>query len=163
MDHQVSLLVDWFDGNGSPASYEQIVGDIKTHSLDNGTLYVGSDSQFYNTGVILTSAIILHGADGQKGGRYFVNRRKLKPEAYRILAVRILAEAEQTIDIATRIVEEVPDIKIELHVDVSNTDKNEATSNLAKMVIGYVVGNGFDCKVKPDAFAAASVADKHSK
>jgi predicted RNase H-related nuclease YkuK (DUF458 family) len=159
----VSLLTDWFDGAGAPASYEQIVDDIKAHHLGNGTLYVGSDSQFYNSGVILTSAIILHGAEGQRGGRYFVNRRKLKPEAYRILAVRILAEAEQTIDIAIRIVEEIPDIKIELHVDVSNTDKNEATSNLAKMVIGYVAGSGFDCKVKPEAFAAASVADKHSK
>jgi len=159
----VSFLVDWFDGNGTPASYEQIIEDIKRHHLNNGTLYVGSDSQFYNTGVVLSSALILHGAEGQQGGRYFVSRRKLKPESYRVLAVRILAEAEQTIDIATRIVEEVPDIKIELHVDVSNTDKNEATSNLAKMVIGYVAGSGFDCKVKPDAFAAASVADKHSK
>jgi hypothetical protein len=159
----VSLLTDWFDGKGAPASYEQIVGDIKKHHLNDGTLYVGSDSQFYNTGVVLSSALILHGAEGQRGGRYFVNRRKLKPEAYRILAVRILAEAEQTIDIATHIVEEIPDIKIELHVDVSNTDKNEATSNLAKMVIGYVMGSGFDCKIKPDAFAAASVADKHSK
>ena len=159
----MSFFADWFDGNGQRATYEQIINDIKTHHLNNGTLYVGSDSQYYNTGVVLTSAIILHGADGQQGGRYYINRRKLKPESYRVLAVRILAEAEQTINVANDIVKSVPNVKIELHVDISNTDKNEATSDLAKMVIGYVVGNGFECKIKPDAFAAASVADKHSK
>ena len=159
----MSFFVDWFDGNGQRATYEHIIDDIKTHHLNNGTLYVGSDSQYYNTGVVLTSAIILHGAEGQQGGRYYINRRKLKPESYRVLAVRILAEAEQTINVANDIVKSVPNVKIELHVDISNTDKNEATSDLAKMVIGYVVGNGFECKIKPDAFAAASVADKHSK
>jgi len=31
------------------------------------------------------------------------------------------------------------------------------------MMIGYARGNGFECKIKPQAFAASSVADKHSK
>jgi len=31
------------------------------------------------------------------------------------------------------------------------------------MLIGYVKGSGYECRIKPDAFAAASIADKHSK
>ena len=31
------------------------------------------------------------------------------------------------------------------------------------MLIGYAKGVGFKCKVKPNAFAASSIADKHSK
>ena len=34
---------------------------------------------------------------------------------------------------------------------------------LAKMLVGYVKGSGYECKTKPHAFAAASIADKHSK
>jgi hypothetical protein len=80
-----------------------------------------------------------------------------------VLVTRILAETERTIRIAHDIAHLFPDIKMEVHVDVSNTDRQNATSNLASMIVGYVTGNGFDCKVKPEAFAAASVADKHSK
>ncbi|MAF43045.1 MAG: hypothetical protein CMI54_02585 [Parcubacteria group bacterium] len=153
----------WFDGNGKLVDYAEVIDNIEEHYNNNGTVYVGSDSHLYKRNFILSSAIILHGADGQKGGRYFITRAKFRPEPFNSLAKRIITEAEKTIMVSRNIVDLYPDIKIELHVDVSNVDKNEATSNLAQTVIGYVVGNGFNCKVKPNAFAAATVADKHSK
>ena len=55
------------------------------------------------------------------------------------------------------------EIKKELHLDISPSDKKERTSRFADMMIGYAKGVGFACKVKPDAFAATSVADKHNK
>ena len=111
----------------------------------------------------MSSAIVLHGAYEQRGGKYFITREKMSSKKMTVLATRILAEAERTLRIAQDIAMLFPDIKMELHVDVSNTDKETATSNLASMIVGYVTGNGFDCKIKPEAFAAASVADKHSK
>ena len=75
----------------------------------------------------------------------------------------MIKEAEQTIDLAQQISEKIPNIKLELHLDISNTEKGEGTSYLANMLIGYVKGSGYECKIKPDAFAAASIADKHSK
>ena len=42
-------------------------------------------------------------------------------------------------------------------------ENKEGTSHLAKMLVGYVRGSGYVCKIKPHAFAAASIADKHSK
>ena len=37
------------------------------------------------------------------------------------------------------------------------------TKSDAEELIGYAKGSGFDCKIKPEAFAAYCVADKHSK
>ena len=154
---------NWFDGNGNPVEYLTILDQIEEHHLGDGTVYIGSDSHLHSHGFILSSAIVLHGAEDQRGGKYYVSSTKLDKNSYHSLAERILAETEKTIMIAHDVVALFPEIKIELHIDVSNTDKNEATSNLAKTVIGYVSGNGFSCKVKPNAFAAASVADKHTK
>ena len=58
---------------------------------------------------------------------------------------------------------EVASILIELHLDISASDKKEATSRFSDMLVGYAKGVGFPCKIKPDAFAATSVADKHNK
>jgi len=153
----------WFDGNGNIVAYAELIDFIEEHHSNNGMVYIGSDSHLYKQNFILSSAVVLHGADGQQGGKYFITRAKFRPDPYESLMKRIITEAEKTIMIAHNIVDHFPNIKVELHIDISNADKNEATSKLAQMVIGYVVGNGFDCKVKPDAFAAASVADRHSK
>ena len=59
--------------------------------------------------------------------------------------------------------EQVPTAKLELHLDISPYDANEGSSHLANMLVGYVRGSGYACKTKPYAFAAASIADKHSK
>ena len=159
----MALMYSWFAGDGTPVDFAQIIETVEEHYFKDGTVYVGSDSQPHNGGCILSSAIVLHGAEGQQGGHYFITREKITSKGMTVLATRILAETEKTIRIAHDIVHLFPDIKIELHVDVSNTDKKAATSNLASMVVGYVTGNGFTCKIKPEAFAAASVADKHSK
>ncbi len=56
-----------------------------------------------------------------------------------------------------------PEIKVEIHLDVSASDKKESTSQFSDMLVGFARGAGFETKIKPDAFAAASIADKHSK
>ena len=58
---------------------------------------------------------------------------------------------------------DIPSAKLELHLDISPQESREGTSHLAKMLVGYVKGSGYECRIKPDAFAAASIADKHSK
>ena len=75
----------------------------------------------------------------------------------------MIKEAENTISLANKIIELVPSAKLELHLDVSPHDAHEGTSHLANMLVGYVRGSGYECKTKPYAFAAASIADKHSK
>jgi predicted RNase H-related nuclease YkuK (DUF458 family) len=153
----------WFAGDGRPVEYTEMIEIIEEHHSADGTVYIGSDTQPHRGGCIMSSAIVLHGAYNQRGGKYFISREVITSKTMVFLATRILAEAERTIQIAQDVATLFPDVKMELHVDISNTDKETPTSNLASMIVGYVTGNGFDCKLKPEAFAAASVADKHSK
>ena len=75
----------------------------------------------------------------------------------------MIKEAENTISLANTIINEVKAAKLELHLDISPQENGEGTSHLAKMLVGYVRGSGYECRIKPFAFAAASIADKHSK
>ncbi len=153
----------WNSGSGVKKTFNDILEEAKEHSKFNGTVYIGTDSFFRKDQCIFSNAICFYGAEGQQGGRYFFCRSKHSKKLYKNLSTRMIKEAEQTIYLAQKISEQIKNVKLELHLDVSNTDKGEGTSYLAKMLIGYVKGSGFECKVKPDAFAAASIADKHSK
>ena len=153
----------WNSGSGTKKSFNEILKEAEEHTDINGTVYVGADSFFRKDQCIFSNAICFYGADGQQGGRYFFKRVKLSKKQFPNLSIRMIKEAEQTINLAQQISEKIPNIKLELHLDISNTEKGEGTSYLANMLIGYVKGSGFECKIKPDAFAAASIADKHSK
>jgi uncharacterized protein len=153
----------WHSGNGEEYSFEDIVHFIYEHSNSNGTVYIGTDSFFIKDKCIFSNAICLYGASDQQGGRYFFVRKKTPKNHFPNLVVRMIKEAEETIEIAKHISERFPNVKLELHLDISSADKKTKTSQLANMLIGYVKGSGYECKIKPHAFAAASIADRHSK
>ena len=153
----------WFTGSGKEVKFDDIIYQIKEHSFANGMVYVGTDSFFKKMDCIFSTAICLYGADNQSGGRYFFKKTKFSKKKFPVLSLRMLKEAENTINMAKEIVDRCSWTNIDLHLDISSSDKDEGTSHLANMLIGYVKGSGFNCKVKPDAFAAASLADKHSK
>ena len=52
---------------------------------------------------------------------------------------------------------------IELHLDVSPFAANNGTSKYSDMLKGYVQGYGVNYRLKPDAWASQTIADKHSK
>jgi len=153
----------WYTGNNNNITFNDIIEQIKKHTLLNGTIYLGTDSFFIKNKCIFATAICLYGADKQKGGRYFYTKSSLNKKQFPELSIRMIKEAENTINLANTIMYDIPSAKLELHLDISPQESREGTSHLAKMLIGYVKGSGYECKIKPDAFAAASIADKHSK
>ena len=157
------LKTTWNTGSKDIIDFNDIIEQIKKHTLLNGTVYIGTDSFFIKNKCIFATAICLYGADKQKGGRYFYIKTSLNKKQFPELSIRMIKEAEKTINLANHIVELIPTAKLELHLDISPQENNEGTSHLAKMLVGYVKGSGYECKIKPDAFAAASIADKHSK
>ena len=154
---------NWNTGTKNKINYTSIILQIKEHSKENGTVYIGTDSFFIKDNCIFSTAICLYGADNQQGGRYFYTKTKLNKKQFPELSIRMIKEAENTITLANDIMHQVPTAKLELHLDISPHDANEGTSHLANMLVGYVRGSGYECKTKPYAFAAASIADKHSK
>ena len=154
---------NWHTGSGESITFDEIVDIIKEHSKRNGNVFVGTDSFVQKKKCIFSTAIALANADGQKGGRYFFKKNKFNISKYNTLMQRITSEVQYSIDIGMKILQLCPKISIELHLDISDSDKNTKTSKFSEMLVGYAKGNGFDCKIKPDAFAATSIADKHSK
>jgi len=157
------MMSKWFTGAGESIEFDEIVAIVKNHAKADGTIYVGSDSFLHKRECVFSSAICLRNAEGQHGGRYFIKRNIFKSERFKTLMVRIMAEVQTSIDVGMELLHFCPQINIELHLDVSSSNKNTKTSKFSDMLVGYAKGNGFECKVKPDAFVASSIADKHSK
>jgi len=55
-----------------------------------------------------------------------------------------------------------PSENIEIHLDV-NSKKGNVSYTLADQLSGYAKSAGFECKVKPDSWAASGVADCHTR
>lgn len=159
----IRLTDKWTTGGGMVMSLEEVLEVIRKHSLANGQVSVGTDSFIRKNECIFSTAICLYGATSQQGGRYFINKFKLDASVYKTLLQRILAEVQNSVELGTSLLEINPNLSIELHLDISEAGKNRATSKFADMLVGYAKGAGFNYKVKPYAFAAACVADKHSK
>ena len=153
----------WFSGSRKEIHYNDVLEEIKKHSKQKGQVYIGTDSHIANKHCVYSTAICLHGAKDQVGGKYFFQRTKFDANKFPTLMERIMHEVENTVNTGLKILSECPKVQIELHLDISPSDKKESTSRFADMMIGYAKGVGFPCKVKPDAFAATSVADKHNK
>ena len=157
------LKTTWNTGSKDIIYFNDIIEQIKIHCNYNGTVYIGTDSFFIKNKCIFSTAICLYGADNQQGGRYFYTKTILNKKKFPELSIRMIKEAENTIILANNIIELIPSAKLELHLDISPQENNEGTSHLANMLVGYVKGSGYECRIKPYAFAAASIADKHSK
>ena len=153
----------WFNGSNKYVSFEDIAVDIQNHSKNGGTVYIGTDSQIIRNQCIFSTAIVLHGANDQVGGNFYIRRQKFGSKIYSTLLERIYSEVESSVQIAMKIIKNCPKVDIELHLDISGSDKGEKTSKFADMLMGYAKGVGFECKIKPDAFAASTIADKYNK
>jgi len=84
---------------------------------------------------------------------------------YSTLSTRITEEVRRSIEIAEYLMNDhhiLPEM-LEVHLDVSPFAAKNGTSKLSDMLKGYVQGYGFTCKLKPNAWASQSVADRHSK
>jgi len=145
-------------------SFDQVLDEIVTvmeeDPKDHYEIMVGSDSHSLPGEVNFVSAIIVHRVG--KGGRYFWCRQR--QQRIYTLRQKIYHEATLSFELAQLLMEElqlrtVLDYDLEIHVDVGRVGK---TRELIDEVVGMIVGSGFRVKIKPDSYAASSVADKHA-
>mgnify|MGYP003627575356 CR=1 FL=1 len=153
----------WFTGSGDQINFDEILTIIKDHSKKAGLISVGTDSHIKKRNCIFSTAICLHKSSNTGGSRYFFKKVEFRKQKYSSLLPRITEEVRKSIEVGMKILEYNPVIDIELHIDISGPNKEHKTSKFADMLVGYATGAGFSCKIKPEAPAASSVADKHSK
>ena len=158
----MSKTIKWISGTGDVHDFSYIAKCIKEHVHHDGEIFVGTDSFITGDECVFATAVCLHGANGQKGGKYFFKRTRKPRKKFSELLVRILKEVQDSIDIALNIAEKFPDARLEIHLDIG-TGQNNKTSKFVNMLTSYAKSTGFKCKIKPYAWASASVADRHSK
>ena len=152
----------WVSGSGQEYSYTDILSFIESHVSKQGEIFIGTDSMLDRRSCIFVTAICLHGANDQLGGRYFFIRTKDKSEPYKNLKVRIMQEVFSSIETGHNVKEVFPDANIEIHIDVGTTIRSQ-TRHLADIVTGWTRAAGFICRIKPYSWASTAVADKHTK
>jgi predicted RNase H-related nuclease YkuK (DUF458 family) len=154
---------NWQTGLSKQIDFSDVIRLIKEHTLSGSKIFIGSDSFINKKKICFASAICLHG--GELGNRYFFFREFVKKTSFLSLSPRITEEVQRSLDIACVLVENFSfsNDSIELHMDISPSSSSAATSWLSDMLKGYVSGFGLDCKIKPDAWASQSIADRHSK
>ncbi len=152
----------WYTGSGYEISMKGIEEELKTHISNNGDVFIGCDSFLKAEKCIFASVICLHGADNQSGGRYFWIREQYKAAKYHNLQYRIFSEVSKTVTLAMKLSDRFPKANIELHIDISSKETAK-THKFVDALTGFAKSVGFNCQIKPYAWAAAAIADKHSK
>lgn len=122
---------------------------------------IGSDSQGYTGGVAFVTAIIVH---RMGGGAIYFWQKILDTTNHWVLKTRMYEEAILSMTLAQQFMEQftiegIFSFNVEIHVDIGETGK---TRELIGEVVGMVKGSGFDVKIKPEAYGAASVADRYT-
>jgi predicted RNase H-related nuclease YkuK (DUF458 family) len=64
--------------------------------------------------------------------------------------------------IADEIRKTKPELLINVHADIASSPANKS-NKVAKVAQSYISGMGFSAAIKPDAWAAATIADKLTK
>jgi predicted RNase H-related nuclease YkuK (DUF458 family) len=87
-------------------------------------------------------------ADGRKRDKELVNER-------------MVFEVGKSIEVATEIAEllDVYEIPLEIHADINPNPKHDSNKAL-QSAVGYILGMGYEFKIKPEAWAASTAADR---
>ena len=157
------LNLSWVSGSGEEKKFDEIVKILKDSLKKGSKIFIGSDSFMTKRKVNFATAICLYGGSGSS--RYFFAREYLPQKSFNVLVSRITEEVRRSVDLAEHIMTNynIKSKDIELHIDVSPFYMKNGTSKFCDMLRGYVTGAGFECRVKPEAWASQTVADKHSK
>lgn len=143
----------WLDPHGNQKKLSDIINQID----ETCEVFVGSDSQL-NSGFWIFASVICLYWPGQ-GGRYFFRRDKKCRSTYSCLEDRLLSEVHSSVIIADEIRQRKPWLQIHVHADIASNPQ-EKSNKVAKIAQSYIAGMGFSAAIKPDAWAAATIADK---
>ena len=140
---------------------EEIRNEI-LNSPQDSSVYIGSDSKVYSATdcqmVAYVTVIILH-YGSSKGAKIFKAHKTAK--YFGQIRQRLMDEVTEAISAGMAISDVIENRKFEIHLDI-NRDERFKSAKLVKEATGYVLGTlGLEPVLKPDSFAASSVADKY--
>ncbi|MCD6178205.1 hypothetical protein J7K03_03080 [bacterium] len=147
---------------------EEIVAWMQEKPQKEYEVIVGCDSSSDKEPHFPVAVVILRKGEG---GRFFLKKIKYKNKKFFNWHQRILEEVLISCDLALKLREalelkigKLPEIKKRFQFKYIHADIGEegATRDMIKEVIGLIRGNGFEAKIKPEAYVASVVADRFS-
>ncbi|SDK07389.1 ribonuclease H-like YkuK family protein [Natronincola ferrireducens] len=145
-------------------SFEQVCEKIKEYTIkdleSDYVISVGTDSQNIDGYTKMVSVIAI--VRRTKGGIFFYDIKRVKK--IKNLRQKIFKETQYSIDLASKVMEFLDENRIyaalEVHVDIGI---NGHTKKLIREIVGWVIGSGFKCCMKPDSYTSSGIADRISK
>ncbi len=139
---------------------EAIVEGMRADPKARYEILIGTDSSVNGGHVDYVSAIVVHKIG--KGGRYYWKR--VRENKTFSLRQRIWREAWLSFELAQRLLKGLSSLSplpfnLEIHVDIG---EKGPTKEMIDEVVGMIIGSGFAVRIKPQAYAASSVADKYT-
>lgn len=161
----------FFNPTKGNIAFDQVIKEIFSYIKESPAkkyeVIVGCDSCSGESPTFPVAIVILRtGA----GGRFFLKKVRYKNRIFHNLHDRILEEVLLSCQLAlkTRDALKKHTIKGEdsceyefryIHADINENGK---TKDMIKEVVGLINGNGFEAKIKPEAYVASVVADRFS-
>ncbi len=149
------------------AVMEEMLNYIEEKPENFYDIIVGCDSSSEEQPNFPVALVILRKGEG---GRFFLKKVKYKNKKFYNLHQRILEEVLLSCQLALflreKFEERVKNLDKNLnfqfryiHADVG---ENGPTRDMIKDIVSLIKSNGFEAKIKPDAFAATVVADRYT-
>ena len=144
---------------------DEILGYIGDKSEKFYDIIVGCDSSSGETPDFPVAVVILRVGEG---GRFFLKKINYKNRKFYNWKTRILEEVFLSCELALFLREslekKLKDTSFNyqfryIHADIG---ENGDTREMIKEVTGLIRGNGFEPKIKPESYAASTVADRYS-
>ena len=143
--------------------YRSIINFIKNDPESDYKLIVGTDSHPGVEEVVFVTAIVIYRKG--RGGKFYYHKEKLELDVN--FKKRIFQEVARSLEVASNLTEglirdqnSIQNLDMEIHVDVG---EKGPSSEIIKEVVGMVVGSGYEAMIKPDSYAASTVADRFTK
>lgn len=153
----------WRRGTKKIIEYDCIIQFLKEASQHEHEIILGTDSQPFNSGTFLVTAIVVLCNNQQYHCRYFYKEHGERPR-HHSLYERIYSETDTTIQIASHIRELIPNANISIHLDISHESSSARTGRFSRSLVAMVRGYGYEnVEIKPNAWCASKLADKHTK
>jgi len=144
---------------------EEILGYMGDKPEKFYDIIVGCDSSSGEEPHFPVAVVILRKGEG---GRFFLKKIGYKNRKFYNWKTRVLEEVLLSCELALFLRENVENkLKVAsfnyqfryIHADIG---ENGQTKDMIKEVIGLIRGNGFEPKIKPEAYVASTVADRYA-
>lgn len=151
----------WFNGKKQPINdFEvQLLNSISNNQFKK-RIIIGCDSQVLDNKISFVVTVIVLSIG--HGGIFFYNKQYVQFQSkYLLMQNRLFEETYRAVQVAKIVDELLKDTPYnvqQIHCDL-NSNKKYKSNKAVAMCVGYITGNNYKAIIKPDAYAASSIAD----